>query len=126
MILPLFMLLAAQDAPLNCDKQETQSDMNRCADRGYEEADREMNAQWKITLAAMRESDRGTGEDGFGPPSAQLLLESQRAWLAYRDAQCVVQGQYARGGSMQPMLESNCKEMLTAERTETLRRLLEE
>ena len=125
MILPLLMLIAAQDAPIDCDKQETQLDMNECAGRAYLEADQAMNKQWKVTLAAMRERDKGP-DDGFGPPSAQLLLEAQRAWLAYRDAHCRVEGQYARGGSMQPMLVSMCKTQLTAARTEDLRQLIED
>jgi uncharacterized protein YecT (DUF1311 family) len=126
MIFIALLLLAAQDAPVDCAKAMTQRDLSECADLRFQEADREMNAQWRVTLAALRKADKEIAGDGYGPPSAQRLLDAQRAWLTYRDAQCLVEGEYARGGSMRPMLESQCKATLTGERTETLRELLEE
>lgn len=124
MIFAPLLLLAAQDVPVDCAKAVAQTDMNQCAYRAYQKADRAMNAQWRVTLAAMRRWDRSTAKDGLGPPPAQLLLASQRAWLAYRDAQCRIEGQYARGGTMQPMLESSCMETLTIRRTEELQELI--
>ncbi len=41
-------------------------------------------------------------------------------------AQCLLEGQDARGGTMQSMLESNCKAQLTVERTEALHQVIDE
>src|SRR5690606_1177340 len=53
-----------------------------------------------------REHDRQPGH-------FDTLLEAQRAWLRFRDAQCLSESFMARGGSMQPMLDSQCKTYLT-------------
>jgi len=53
------------------------------------------------------------------------LLEAQRAWLVYRDAQCRLEGYSLLGGSAQPMIVSGCLAMLTRQRTQELRDLVE-
>ena len=55
----------------------------------------------------------------------RALLACQRAWLTYRDAQCLIEGYAARGGSMEPMLLSGCIARLTMARTQALRDLIE-
>ena len=52
------------------------------------------------------------------PPAA--LLASQRAWLAFRDRECVVEGGELAGGSAQGMVIANCRARLTTERTAQL------
>jgi len=51
------------------------------------------------------------------------LLEAQRAWLTFRDAHCRLEGYYARGGSLEPLLVSTCKTALTEARIGELRAL---
>ena len=122
MILALLMLAAV---PLDCDDPITQIDMTMCAQAAFERADAELNKAWKPAYAEMQRLDReyqtaGEGLLGYAP----ALLASQRAWIAYRDAQCEVESQENRGGSGQPMVYSLCKERLTQERTMFLRGLL--
>ena len=102
----------------------TQQDMNICAHRDYLAADELLNQQWERTAAAMRERDAQWG-DSFDerPGYFEVLLESQRAWLQYRDAQCAVEGYWARGGSLEPLLVSGCLTLLTRRRTEELREI---
>ena len=49
------------------------------------------------------------------------LREAQRAWVAFRDANCRLESFEARGGSMQPMLDAGCRATLTRARTAELR-----
>ncbi|WP_315761086.1 lysozyme inhibitor LprI family protein [Sphingomonas sp. Y38-1Y] len=121
----LSLLLAAALAQ-QCGASGNQAELNACAASDYQQADKAMNAQWRVTLAKLRANDRENGDDGFGPPTAELLLKSQRAWLAYRDAECKLASQEARGGSMQPMLQSGCLARLTEARTMALKELIEE
>lgn len=120
-----------QDAPasgedvrdVDCNNAQTQADMNQCAAEDYRKADAAMNAQWAETRAAMLEWDKAS------PPSddngaAKRLLASQRAWLAYRDAACDVEGYSVEGGSMQPLMVSSCLADLTTRRTEELKSLV--
>jgi uncharacterized protein YecT (DUF1311 family) len=87
-----------------------------------------LNAQWKITAAAMKARDAGSANyrgDDTRAGYFESLLEAQRAWLRYRDAHCRTEGYIARGGSMEPMLVSGCKAHLTRMRTEELKALVD-
>lgn len=130
-ILMLCGCVLLQDAPasgedvrdVDCNNAQTQADMNQCAAEDYRKADADMNAQWAETRAAMLAWDKATppsGENG----AAKRLLVSQRAWLAYRDAACDVEGYSAEGGSMQPLMISSCLAELTKRRTEELKSLV--
>ena len=125
-----FLLLAAQDKPIDCEKDYAQQVMNICADRDFQAADAKLKEQWKIALARMKDldasydRDRREGDTSAG--YAPTLLESQRAWLKYREAQCAVEGQYMRGGSGEPMMYSTCMAGLTRDRTAFLAKLLED
>ncbi|THV15466.1 lysozyme inhibitor LprI family protein [Rhizobium rhizophilum] len=108
---------------VDCNNAQTQADMNQCAAEDYRKADAAMNAQWAETRAAMLAFDK------MSPPSddngaAKRLLVSQRAWLAYRDAACDVEGYSVQGGSMQPLTISSCLADLTTRRTEELKSLV--
>ena len=132
LILPL--LLQSADTPPACDQAAAdkgiQQAMNQCAYRDYLIADAELNAQWAITRAQMKQDDA----DFAASPSAEfdkregsfdLLLEAQRGWLRYRDAHCQVSGYGARGGSLEPLMVAMCRTQLTQQRTQQLKDLVE-
>ena len=132
LILPL-LLQSAETLP-ECDQAGAdkgyQQAMNQCAYRDFLIADAELNAQWSITRARMKQDDA----DFAASPSAEFdtregsfdrLLEAQRGWLRYRDAHCQVSGYEARGGSLEPLLVAMCKTELTRQRTQQLKDLVE-
>lgn len=126
-LLALLTLLAAQGASAPaCDQakadQGIQSEMNICAANEYIAADEALNAQWRETAAVMRRLDDYDHDDGR-PGYFETLLEAQRAWLAYRDASCRLEGYDARGGSLEPLLASTCLTHLTRLRIDELRDL---
>lgn len=57
---------------------------------------------------------------------ADSLLEAQRAWIAYRDAECGLAYALWGSGSMRNIASSNCQMSMTAERTIQLRGMREE
>ena len=120
-------LAQAQDEPqVDCEKAMTQSDLNICANKDYEAADKELNAVYKTTMTAMQETDRQLGEiDPNYVGAVEALKKAQRAWIGYRDGQCELAGFEARGGSMEPMLVSGCLADLTQKRTAELKSLTE-
>lgn len=130
LILPL-LLQSAEPLP-ECDEKAAemgiQQPMNQCAWRDFVIADRELNAQWKITVAAMKERDADYApykfEGDTRPGWFESLRQAQRGWLAYRDGQCRLEGYHARGGSMSPLLESGCLAHLTRLRTQELKELV--
>lgn len=116
------------DPKWNCEDPIYQQEMNYCAGQDYMAADAELNAQWKVTAAAMKVQDASFAEYGGNDTREgffESLLEAQRGWLRYRDAHCRVEGYTARGGSMEPMLASGCKAHLTRLRTKELKELVE-
>ena len=125
MIAALLLLLAqANNAEPDevCDDPQTQLALNTCAGMDFERADERLNAQWRETVDRMKALDAGIDRaEDSQPGHYETLLAGQRAWLAFRDAQCRSEGFMARGGSMQPMLVSQCKTYLTELRTEQLR-----
>ncbi|MDB6120333.1 MAG: hypothetical protein JWO08_4114 [Verrucomicrobiaceae bacterium] len=72
-------------------------------------ADKALNQAYRELLATL------------DPDGAKLLKESQRAWIAYRDAEAKFAADEARGGSMAPMLFSGALGYLTDERTKHLK-----
>ncbi len=126
MIAMLPLLLMAGEPVLDCENAMTQMAMNRCAYLDNEAADAALNAQWKITAAAMKQRDTELDRDyDMRQGHFDTLLAAQRAWMAYRDAHCRNEGYFARGGSMEPMLVSGCLTQLTRVRTAQLAELVE-
>lgn len=119
------LLLVAQTAPEDCSDPMTQTAMNLCAYREFEQADADLNAVWKDVAAEMKRLDAQTEHDDGRPGYFDQLLAAQRAWLAYRDAHCASEGYLTRGGSMEPLMVSGCKTALTKARTEELQELMD-
>ena len=111
--------VAASPPQLDCKDPQTQTDMNICAGRTYEAADAEMARQYRLLASRMKQTDTA------GPEYFAALLESQRAWLKFRDAQCKFEGYLVKGGTAEPLMISRCSEELTKKRTEDLKSLLE-
>lgn len=94
-------------AQLSCPG-ETQRDMTQCAAAEYQLADTEMTRLYR------------------GLARSTELLAAQRAWLAYRDAQCKYEHHSTPEGSMYSMEEYMCKTALTKQRSEVLARSADE
>ena len=109
-----------------CADPPTQLAMNFCASENFEKADAELNELWAVAAAKMRQMDERTSPHNDGRPGYyEALLEAQRAWLVFRDTNCRVEGYKLRGGSAESMEVSGCKAIMTRQRTEELRELIE-
>ncbi|MFS0771894.1 lysozyme inhibitor LprI family protein [Sphingomonas sp. 1P08PE] len=117
-LIPLVLLTAAPAAA------QTQAQMNQQAGTEYRAADAAMTRQWQRTYAYMKGRDAQDRSRGGGFGYAAATLASQRAWLQFRDTQCVIEGGEFAGGSMQPLAQAQCKTRLTRERTTQLAKLL--
>jgi len=122
----LFVQAGSSEAAetIDCDYPQYQIEMSLCAARDFDSADAALNDQWAATSTRMKALDMKIDEENDRLPGHfETLLEGQRAWLKFRDAQCLSESFMARGGSMQPMLDSQCKTYLTNLRTQQLREL---
>ena len=101
----------------DCADPQTQTDMNICAGERFRKSDGRLNRVWTDLRRV-----RGTSAEDR--ETFQVVLEAQRTWLAYRDAQCKAEGYEAHGGTMEPMLVADCQARLTDERVKSLQELL--
>lgn len=87
---------------------QTQYEMNRGESRNYAKADAELN---RVYARLTKKLDK---------EGVAKLKKSQRAWIAYRDAEMEFAADTARGGSMSPMLYSGAGAQLTKDRIKDL------
>lgn len=76
--------------------------------------DKILNEEYQATRAQFRAADPGGA-------LAQSLLDAQRAWIAYRDAECALTYQRWIGGSIRSIAHANCVMGFTSERAIGLR-----
>jgi uncharacterized protein YecT (DUF1311 family) len=93
--------------PLNCQKANTQLELNQCADRKLNQVYQQVRAKY-----------RGEQET--------LLLNAEEAWVKFRDASCAFSRNRFAGGSIAPMVYSNCLTNLTKQQTQELKSYLQE
>ncbi|EPL8197497.1 lysozyme inhibitor LprI family protein [Klebsiella aerogenes] len=97
----------------DCSNANTQTEMNQCAAAQYQAADKKLNETWEQALK------RASGKQ------LELLKKAQQAWISLRDADCAFLASGTEGGSMQPMLISQCMTDKSVEREAFLASLLQ-
>lgn len=127
MIAALLLLAAAPAVDVDatdCDESSPQQMLNICAANAAQAADHELNLVWKRVAAEMKrrdsEIDRKTDRQ---PLHFDTLLAGQRAWLTYRDQQCLLASFEMRGGSGAPQIHGGCFHELTRARIAQLNAL---
>ena len=94
-----------------CAHASTQAALNECAFQGFLAAS-----------AAMSEQLRGI-EAALTPARRPLWRRAQKAWLAYRTQTCQFEASAVGEGSARPMVQWQCADRLTRQRTAELSRL---
>jgi uncharacterized protein YecT (DUF1311 family) len=98
----------------DCENATVQRVMNECADLAFRRADGELNALFKEMRRQLK------GDAGAEKP----LIAAERAWIAFRDAECAFSASNSKGGSIYPMVYSGCLEKLTRTRIADLKGFL--
>ena len=106
----------AQD--VDCANAEAQVELTFCAESDWKDADADLNATYKLAMAASKRTD--TYLDAKDRGAADYLLKAQREWITYRDDACAAEGYSAHGGTAEPMIIYDCRARLTRERTDSL------
>jgi uncharacterized protein YecT (DUF1311 family) len=109
--LPLCLALIVA-APVAVHAQ-SQQEMNAEAAESFKKADKELNEVYAKVLANLDDQAK------------ENLKKSQRAWVAWRDAEAAFRADAeARGGSMWPLVHEGIRSRLTKERVKGLKELL--
>lgn len=98
---------------IDCANPTTQMDMNECSGADLVRADATLNAAYGRLVREPSMVDR-----------LDRLKAAERAWVAYRDAQCAFEGSEVEGGTMHSMVVSGCARALTERRTGELKAAL--
>jgi uncharacterized protein YecT (DUF1311 family) len=117
--LPLTVASAQTPNPIDCAKATSTVEINYCADRDYAEADRVLNEAYQKALATI---GKGGGPAPYTAAAWEKELRgSQRAWVAFRDADCkgLVPMEWT-GGSGTSYAVLGCMIELTKARTKAL------
>ena len=109
----------AEELGIDCKTAVSTPDITMCVNDAYEAADKQLNAAYRAATASIDK----TGV----PPDAQrdwrkALVEAQRRWIAYRDAECELTGFEWYGGTGRSAATLDCARELTESRTKSLRR----
>lgn len=96
-------------AKAQCEEAKSTLQINGCFAKELKKADAELNKVYRLTLKKLEADD------------AALLRKAQRAWLAYRDAQCEADRALWGGGTGGPAAWMSCKLELTSQRTAEIR-----
>jgi uncharacterized protein YecT (DUF1311 family) len=110
-VISLALLIAASVAlPTSHANAQTQAEMNRQAAKDFEKADAELNSTYAALMAKLPDAE-----------GKEKLKESQRGWLAFRDAEAAFAADQARGGSMAPTIRYEVMAELTQQRIKQLK-----
>jgi uncharacterized protein YecT (DUF1311 family) len=124
-IAPLPVLAGASEDRIDCSNAMSTVEMNFCAGQDLDAADAELNRVYKKALGAI--PGMATDDPQFNAKAwEEALRKSQRAWVAFRDAECdghVPMGW--TGGTGTTVAVLGCKTDLTKARTKALKEAYE-
>ena len=89
----------------------SQAELNECYGNAYKEADAELNVLYRQITARLKD-DKATTE---------LLVAAQRAWVAFRDAECALSASGVSGGTAHGMISAICLDKLTGKRIDAFK-----
>jgi len=90
---------------------QTQRGLDECAGASFKRADAALNRAYKEIVHRLKDDAAKT----------KLLVQAQKAWLNWRDAECAFSSSGVQGGSIYPMIVAQCQEKQTRARMKDLR-----
>jgi uncharacterized protein YecT (DUF1311 family) len=110
MLLLSFLVLSSVSAfAKDCSEAMSTAEMVECNGENYQEEDKRLNDLFKKLMAK---------EDNIGKKKLQTV---QRAWIAFRDAECEYQADSERGGSLGRVIRISCLADETKKRADALK-----
>lgn len=110
LLIALALPAAARDLKQICQRED-RGQIYDCLVDHHQRSDREMGWVYNSLIAAMQ---------GFEPEDVPRLRAAQRAWIAFRDADCEVAQFRDRGGREELIYQAECLILRTQSRTSEL------
>ena len=109
-----FLFSPLAHAAVDCANASDQATMNQCAGQEFKSTDKELNAMYQQIIGRLKDN----------PDRKKLLVGAQRAWIGFRDTECKFSASGVEGGSVYPLIYSNCLTTVTKARIEALKQYL--
>jgi uncharacterized protein YecT (DUF1311 family) len=109
-----FLFIPFAHAAVDCANSSDQATMNQCAGQDFKAADKELNTVYQQITKRLKDN----------PDGKKLLVSAQRAWVGFRDTECKFSASGVAGGSVYPLIYSNCMTSVTKVRVEALKEYL--
>lgn len=127
---PAFATIASDLAAIEARRKACEatdpsgSGLTDCAYAAKSQADKLLARLYKSIVAARSAAQPGDPDAAANKEELKRLLASQKAWVAYRQAECDLQGVGMLGGSREGLIIGGCLYSLTAQRVKDLDGLL--
>lgn len=109
----LFLALSTPALAIDCEDAVTTIEMQECSSDSFASVDEELNAVWAEVMGSRDDAGK------------QSLRAAQRAWIAFRDADCAAAVEGYRGGSIASVIQRECLTARTQTRVDDLRDMLD-
>jgi len=118
LICAVLLLASGRAAALDCANALTTPDINECASVEQKKVEARLNTTYKTVLAYLDHADPIIKDDAA---SAKLkLIEAQRAWIKFREADCQAQYEFNASGTIRTVLWISCMQAHAEQRTRDL------
>ena len=104
LLLALTLTAASLEAKAVCPGTTT-PEVNACQKSRFDQADADLNRYYKAALKRLQKDNE--------QKVAQGLVQAQRAWISYRDAECGAVFDNWIGGTIRVSMEFDCQTRLT-------------
>jgi uncharacterized protein YecT (DUF1311 family) len=123
----VLLALAATVSPAlaeeDCFAGKTQGEITECARDDYRTEDAKLNKVYRQITDRLKSKDKD--DDGYFRNILKALIKAQRAWIAFRDAECAFVGSKTTGGSVNSSIIGACLSGLTQQRRKELEEYLD-
>jgi uncharacterized protein YecT (DUF1311 family) len=107
-MLSSFVLALAASSAASCPGTSTMQ-VNACFEARFNESDVILNRYFRVALKRARKESGGA--------TVERIIQAERSWVAYRDAECGSVFGYWSGGTIRVSMEIDCRIRLTRLRT---------
>lgn len=121
-----FLIFADSEADFDVarcyDMAQTNEDLKKCAGQDYQFADKKLVQLFFSVSEQIKSRINPEITDAIDPASETLnrLENAEKAWIAYRDAQCRYEGTVMLGGDGESIVIDGCLSRLTKERVKMM------
>jgi uncharacterized protein YecT (DUF1311 family) len=122
-----FVVLLAAAGPAwadDCKNATSTVQMNECMTQDARAADAKLNQTYRRVLATLGGADDDS-KQSYPASTKASLIEAQRAWVKFRDADCKAVFNRWKGGTIRSVMQLGCMKDRAEQRTRELAEFLQ-